>query len=263
MASAPGPRPPARPAAGGAPTWGPCASALAATATNPTTVTAPIHVRRLLRSLQCVVCGHQVYATIHRMRRRRAIAFWLVALAWAAPALAQDERADYPAWLAHAFVEFSAGGIGYPFSFLQLEDGFTAESVQVPKLAARLTLGHRFNDRTSVGTDLILRPARWVAYRNVNAVNGSQSVWMNVIGGAVRHHVPLARAVSIYGEAGHRDGDATRHHARRHHCRRRCGLSEPAPGRGRRISPQRRVGHPACRGVHARPLEPALSRTPR
>lgn len=131
----------------------------------------------------------------------RTITLWLGVLSWAVPAVAQDNRADYPPWLAHAFVEFSVGNIGYPFSARQLEDGFTVESVHAPKLAARLVLGDRLSDRTSLRLTY-LRPARWVAYRNVNGAGGSHSVWMNVIGASLRQRVPLSRGLSIYGEGG-------------------------------------------------------------
>ncbi len=134
------------------------------------------------------------------MCRLRTGVLWLGALLSAVAASAQDDRANYPAWLTHAFVEFDVGDIRYPFSARQLEDGYSVESVDTPRLAARLTLGRQVNDRTSVELTY-LRPARWVVYRGLNGPGASRSLWMNVIGASMRQRVRLSRA-TIFGEAG-------------------------------------------------------------
>jgi hypothetical protein len=125
------------------------------------------------------------------------------------PTAAQDDdRADYPGWLARGAVEFGIGNIDYLFSPQQLEPGHKVESVHVPNLAARLALAHRFTDRLSLRLSY-LRPARWVQYRNLNGDASSHSVWMNVAGLSLRRHVPIGPRLSLYGEGG--VGVVTRH----------------------------------------------------
>lgn len=119
----------------------------------------------------------------------------------------QDDRTDLPAWLARGTVDVAIGEIRYPFSARHLEDGFTAEAVDAPGLAARLSLGHQLTRRLTVNLTY-LRPARWVQYRNINGDHAAHSVWTNVVGASLKQRVPLGR-VSLYGEGGL--GVVTRH----------------------------------------------------
>lgn len=131
----------------------------------------------------------------------------LVLLGAASPGFAQDTRTDLPVWLSRGTLDFGIGEIRYPFSSRHLEDGFTAEAVDAPKLAVRLTLGHQLTNRLTFNLTY-LRPARWVQYRNINGTRGAHSVWMNVVGASLKQRVPLGR-VSLYGEGGL--GVVTRH----------------------------------------------------
>ena len=133
---------------------------------------------------------------------------WLFVFLQAGATFAQDDRSDYPLWLARGTVEFGIGDIGYLFSQRQLEPGYEVESVHVPDLAARLVLGHRFTDRLSLQLSY-LRPARWVRYQNVNGDARSHTVWMNAVGLSLRRQLPIGARVSLYGEGG--IGVVTRH----------------------------------------------------
>jgi hypothetical protein len=121
---------------------------------------------------------------------------------------AQDDRRDYPALLSRGYVDLNIGHIGYPFSQSQLEPGHQAESIDVPNLAVRLTLGYRFNDYVSTQLSY-LRPVHWVEYRNIDGDNASHSVWMNVTGLTVKSRWPVNEQLSLFGEWGL--GIVTRH----------------------------------------------------
>jgi hypothetical protein len=147
----------------------------------------------------------------HPRPRPLCVVLCVCVLAAVTPAAAQgdrsEDRTEYPAWLARAVFDFSVGEIRYPFSSRHLEEGFDAESVATPKLAARLTLGHRFNDYLSAHLTY-MRPARWVRYRNVNGDRSGHSVWMNIVGASAQGRLPIGR-MSLYGEGG--IGVITRH----------------------------------------------------
>ena len=118
------------------------------------------------------------------------------------PASAQDERAQYPRFLANSYVGVHIGYIDYPFSNSQMEPGFKADSVRIPHLAVRVLLfGHEFNKYLSAQISY-MRPVEWVKYQNVNEDRADHSVWMNVAGLTVKSHLPVTKTLSVYGEGG-------------------------------------------------------------
>ena len=117
-------------------------------------------------------------------------------------ATSDDTRTQYPAFMANSFFSFSVGSIGYLFSGTQLEPGFQVESIDKPRLAVRVDLfGHRFAKHVSLqGT--YMRPARFVAYNNVNG-NKTTSLVSNAYAGlTLTLDAPLADRVSGYAEGG-------------------------------------------------------------
>ena len=117
-------------------------------------------------------------------------------------AYAQDERAQYPRFLANSFVGLNVGYIDYSFSASQLTPGFNVESIRVPHLAARVVLfGHEFNKYVS-GQITYLRPVEWVRYEGVNSDSSSHSLWMNVGGLTMKGRLPITDRISVYGEGG-------------------------------------------------------------
>lgn len=123
-------------------------------------------------------------------------------------AFAQTDPREYPSLLSHGYVELTVGLINYPFSRSELEPGHVVESIDVPNLAVRLSLGYRLNDWVSTQLTY-LRPARWVQYRNIDGDQAGHSVWMNVTGLTLALRVPVRGPLSIYGEGGL--GVVTRH----------------------------------------------------
>jgi hypothetical protein len=116
--------------------------------------------------------------------------------------LAQDKRAQYPKLLSKAYFGVNMGYINYPFTNAALEPGYSAQSVKVPHLAARILLfGYRFNKNISAQLSY-MRPVNWVQYNNVNGDNRSHSVWMNVGGITVKGQVPLTDKFSVFADAG-------------------------------------------------------------
>jgi Lipid A 3-O-deacylase (PagL) len=122
---------------------------------------------------------------------------------------AEDERTQYPQFLARSYFEVAIGYIDYPFTARQLEPGFQAESIRVPHAAARLgLLGYRFNEHLAAQLDY-MRPVEWVAYSNINGVPAKRTVWMNLAGVTLRATLPLSGRWFVDGEAG--PGIVTRH----------------------------------------------------
>ena len=146
--------------------------------------------------------------TLVRTTLLRASLSCLIVLLQGVHASAQDDRREYPFLLSKGFVELNVGHITYPFSQAELEPGHTAESVDVPSLAVRLSFGYRFNDYVSTQLSY-MRPARWVRYTNIDGDRSSHSVWMNVTGVTVTSRVPVKGPLSVHGEGGL--GFVTRH----------------------------------------------------
>jgi opacity protein-like surface antigen len=114
----------------------------------------------------------------------------------------QDTRTQYPVFLANSYFTVDVGRIGYVFSGDQLEPGFRAESVDVPRLAVRVDLfGHRFTKNWSAQVTY-MRPARFVAYHNVNGDGETQQVTTAYAGLTLVWDVALNQRVSAYGEGG-------------------------------------------------------------
>lgn len=115
---------------------------------------------------------------------------------------AQDQRTQYPFLLSNSYLVVDIGYVDYPFSGLQVEPGYHAESIHIPHLAVRLILlGHRFNKYLSAQISY-MRPVLWVRYRNVNGIPSNRSVWMNLAGVTVRSTAPVKGPLSIHGECG-------------------------------------------------------------
>src|ERR1041384_4151528 len=87
-------------------------------------------------------------------RLTRVLALSLVALGTAQPGLAQDQaggsatredtRTQYPVLLANSYISLNVGYVDYPFSTKQLEPGFAAQSISIPRVAVRAVLiGHQ------------------------------------------------------------------------------------------------------------------------
>lgn len=113
-----------------------------------------------------------------------------------------EHRIQYPGALKNSFFGINVGMIHYPFSMAQLENGFTAGSVQIPRPAVRLVLyGHQFNKWLSAQITY-MRPVDWVKYKNVNGDQKEHSVWMNVAGLTTAAHIPLHKKITLYTEAG-------------------------------------------------------------
>lgn len=116
--------------------------------------------------------------------------------------LAQDKRSQYPKILSNAYFGLDIGYIDYPFSNQHLNAGYSAEAVHIPQPAVRLTLfGYRFNEHLSARITY-MRPTNWVEYRNINGDLSKHTVWMNFGGLTLKWQTPLAKKLSVYGEAG-------------------------------------------------------------
>lgn len=134
----------------------------------------------------------------------RAFAFFSIFFLWVftGRVQAQDTRTQYPKLLSNAYFGVNLGYINYPFTNANLAPGFQAQHVKVPHLAIRITLfGYRFNEHLSAQITY-MRPFNWVEYENVNHDSALRSVWMNVGGLTLKGSLPLAKKLSLFGEAG-------------------------------------------------------------
>jgi opacity protein-like surface antigen len=115
----------------------------------------------------------------------------------------EDTRTQYPALLQNSFVTINAGAVNQPFSQDQLQPGFRAASIAVPRAAVRVMLfGHEFNRTLSVQASY-MRPVNYVTYTGVNGADaGRHHVRVNFGGVTLKARRPVAGRISVYGEGG-------------------------------------------------------------
>lgn len=130
---------------------------------------------------------------IMRIKPLHAVVLTIVFLAGYVQIAAQDTRVQYPRFLSRSYIGVNMGYINYPFSSLQLEPGFQAESIRIPHLALQvLLLGHHINKNLSVQITY-LRPVKWVEYKYVNGDQYIHSVWMNIGGLTAKYRIPVLK----------------------------------------------------------------------
>jgi hypothetical protein len=150
--------------------------------------------------------------SVIRNHFRPLCALALIVLGLARSAVAQDERppnvlredtrTQYPSLLTNSYFSVNVGRVDYPFSAQQLERGFTADSIDIPRIAVRAVLiGHQFAPYFSVQAHY-LRPVEYLAYRKINGRDVSGRVWMHFGGVTGKTQLPLGRRLALYGEAG-------------------------------------------------------------
>src|SRR5947209_7987136 len=116
--------------------------------------------------------------------------------------ISEDTRVQYPAFLTNSYFTINGGSIGYLFSGQQLQPGFRAGSIDVPRLAVRVDLfGHHFSRHLSAQVTY-MRPVRFVSYRNVNGDAGRSQISTAYGGVTMVWNVPMGDRVSAYGEGG-------------------------------------------------------------
>ena len=114
-----------------------------------------------------------------------------------------DTRTQYPALLQNSYITINVGAIDQPFSQAQLQPGFRAASIEVPRVDVRVMLiGHEFNRFVSAQASY-MRPLNYVKYTSVapGDVN-SHSVRVNFGGVTLKARAPLGVRWSAYGEGG-------------------------------------------------------------
>src|SRR5262249_2114071 len=114
----------------------------------------------------------------------------------------QDTRTQYPAALANSYFTFNVGSIRYLFTGQQLGPGFRAESVDVPHLGVRVDLfGHRFLKHLAAQVTY-MRPARFVAYGNVNGDETTHQILQAYGGVTLVLDTSFSARLSGYVEGG-------------------------------------------------------------
>jgi len=136
----------------------------------------------------------------------RCAATGLLLLCLATPAFAQnsnDTRTQYPRLLQNSFITINVGAIDQPFSQAQLQPGFQAASIDVPRVDVRVMLiGHEFNSVLSAQASY-MRPLNYVTYRSVRPGDtDAHHVRVNFGAVTLKARVPVRGRWSAYGEGG-------------------------------------------------------------
>jgi Lipid A 3-O-deacylase (PagL) len=138
------------------------------------------------------------------LTRLRAAVLFLVCAARSATAQPSDDtRTQYPRLLQDSYITINVGAIDQPFSQAQLQPGFRAAAIDVPRVDVRVVLfGHEFNRFISAQASY-MRPLNYVAYTNVRPGDTERHhVRVNFGGITLKARAPIARAWSAYGEGG-------------------------------------------------------------
>jgi len=114
-----------------------------------------------------------------------------------------DTRTQYPRLLQNSYISINVGAIDQPFSQSQLEPGFHAASIDVPRVDVRVMLiGHEFNRVVSAQASY-MRPLNYVTYANVRSGDVERHhVRVNFGAVTLTARLPVARRWSAYGEGG-------------------------------------------------------------
>jgi len=140
------------------------------------------------------------------LKRRRTAAAALLLLCVTRTAAAQpseDTRTQYPRLLQNSYISINVGAIDQPFSQAQLEPGFRATSIEVPRVDVRVMLiGHEFNRFVSAQASY-MRPLNYVSYTSVGPGDVDRHhVRVNFGAVTLKARLPVARRWSAYGEGG-------------------------------------------------------------
>jgi len=116
---------------------------------------------------------------------------------------AEDTRTQYPALLQNSYISINVGAIDQPFSQAQLEPGFHASAIDVPRMDVRVMLiGHEFN-RFVAAQASYMRPLNYVSYTSVRPGDVDRHhVRVNFGAVTLRARVPVGGRWSAYGEGG-------------------------------------------------------------
>ena len=139
-----------------------------------------------------------------KLRSIAAAALLLSVAAHTAAAQSSDDtRTQYPRLLQNSYISINVGAIDQPFSQAQLEPGFHASAIDVPRVDVRVMLiGHEFNRFVSAQGSY-MRPLDYVRYTSVRPGDVDRHhVRVNFGAVTLKARVPVARRWSAYGESG-------------------------------------------------------------
>ncbi|HSE39883.1 MAG TPA: acyloxyacyl hydrolase [Acidobacteriota bacterium] len=122
-------------------------------------------------------------------------------LLYACRIFADDERAQYPKFVANSYLEFNTGYIDFPFSDSQLQPPFQTHTVHFSHGGMRFVLGHAFSKILSAQLSY-MKPFSQPVYEIINGNTSDHSVWMHIGGITLKTTAPIGRRFSVYGEGG-------------------------------------------------------------
>ena len=132
---------------------------------------------------------------------RRLVSFIVACgLGAAGSVAAQTTRAEVPGFLVGGLAEITIGRIDYRLQ-TKLRPDLTVESIDIPDVGARVTLGRRLFGPVSAHL-VYQRPIYWARFRNVDGDGLEHKVWTNVFGMTLRATREILPSLSAYGEAG-------------------------------------------------------------
>ena len=138
---------------------------------------------------------------MHRLGVAGLLLLWMCGQAFAQPP--EDTRTQYPRALQNSYITINVGAIDQPFSQQQLQPGFHAQSIEVPRVDVRvMLLGHEFNRFLSAQASY-MRPLNYVAYRGVTPGDvDAHHVRVNFGAVTLKARAPLRDKWSAYAEGG-------------------------------------------------------------
>jgi len=116
---------------------------------------------------------------------------------------AGDTRTQFPRVLQNSYITINVGAIDQPFSQAQLQPGFHAAAIDVPRIDVRVMLvGHEFNRFVSAQASY-MRPLNYVAYTSVRAGDAdAHHVRVNFGAVTLKARTHVRGRWSAYGEGG-------------------------------------------------------------
>jgi Lipid A 3-O-deacylase (PagL) len=114
-----------------------------------------------------------------------------------------DTRTQYPRALQNSYIAVNVGTIDQPFSQVQLQPGFRAAAIDVPRVDTSVVLfGHEFNRFVSAQASY-MRPVKYVTYTAVRPGDtAAHDVRVNFGALTLRWREPVRGPWSAYGEGG-------------------------------------------------------------
>lgn len=104
-------------------------------------------------------------------------------------------------FLSKTYFNFNFGGVYYPYSNANLNEGYVASGTKKNAFSGRFLLGYKFQEDFAVQFG-VMRPATWFSYEDINYEGEESSVWVNLWSLSLKKNFKLFNKLDAYGEFG-------------------------------------------------------------